>query len=220
MPHVKETRQKKKRRLPETLISFAELIISEQNTVLQFNDHEVGTIMLDNGIGQGDPLSMALYQYYNADILKIPKRPQELAKAYIDDAILIALAKMFKGVHEILADMMTRAGGMIEWSKSHNSSIEYSKLTLIDFAHPRVKKPCPPLILSSIMIELTQNTKYLGIVLDQNLNWASQQAHILRQGSKWAAQIKRLTRPTWSLTSKGACKLIVHECCAPTSSTG
>ena len=87
---------------------------------------------------------MALYQYYNADILEIPNRPQEAAEAYIDDAILTATAKTFKEAHIILADMMTRVGGMVEWSKSHNSSIKYSKLALIDFSHPRVKKTHPP----------------------------------------------------------------------------
>ena len=122
---------------------------------------------------------------------------------------MTALAKTFEEVHEILADMMTRMGGMVEWSRTHNSSIKYSKLALIDFAHPGVKKPCPPLILPSITIEPTQSAKYLRIVLDQNLNWAQQLAHVQGKGSTWAAQIKRLTRPTWGLTPKGARKLFV-----------
>jgi hypothetical protein len=62
-------------------------------------------------------------------------------EAYVDDAILTTSAKTFKEAHKILADMMTRPGGMIEWSKFHNSSTKYSKLTLIDFAHPGVKQP-------------------------------------------------------------------------------
>jgi hypothetical protein len=89
---------------------------------------------------------------------------------------------------------------MIEWSKWHNSSIEYSKLALIDFSHPGVKKTRPPLQLPEITVEPTQSAKYLGIVLDQNLNWGPQMAHIRGKGSKWAMQIKRLTRPTWGLT--------------------
>ena len=199
----------KKRRLPEMLIKFAELMLSNRNTILRFDDHTSETIALDNGIGQGDPLSMALYQYYNADILEIPNRPQESAEAYVDDAILTASAKTFEEAHEILANMMTRQGGMVDWSKSHNSSIEYSKLALIDFAHPGVKKPRPPLVLPSITIEPTQNAKYLGIVLDQNLNWAPQLAYVHGKGSKWAAQIRRLTRPSWGLTPGGARKLFV-----------
>jgi ribonuclease HI len=166
-------------------------------------------ILLDNGIGQGDPLSMALYQYYNADILKIPSSLQEAAEAYIDDVILTAMAKMFTEAHKILASMMTRPGGMVEWSKRHNSSIEYSKLALIDFSHLGVKKNRPPLQLPEITVEPMQNTKYLGIVLDQNLKWGPQLAHVRGKGLKWAMQIRRLTRPTWGLTPKGARKLYV-----------
>jgi hypothetical protein len=119
------------------------------------------------------------------------------------------MAKTFEEAHHILAEMMTRIGRMIEWSMSHNSSIKYSKLALIDFSHHGVKKPRPPLILPSITVEPTQNTKYLGIILDQHLNWAPQLAQVRGKGSKWTAQIKRLTRPMWGLTLKGARKLYV-----------
>jgi hypothetical protein len=194
----------RKRGLPEMLINFTGLMLDSWSTILKFDDHTSEAIELDNGIGQGDPLSMALYQYYNADILEIPNRLQESAEVYVDDAILTASAKTFEEVHRILADMMTRPGGMIEWSKLHNSSIEYSKLTLIDFAHHGIKKTHTLLTLPNVTIKPSQNAKYLGIVLDQNLNWAPQLAHACGKGSKWASQIKRLTRPPWGLTPKGA----------------
>ena len=194
----------KKRGLPGPLVDFAGSMLENRKTTLRFDDHTSEEILLDNGIGQGDPLSMALYQYYNADILEIPSAPQESAKAYVDDAILIATAKTFEEAHVKLAEMMTRPGGMIEWSRRHNSSIEYSKLALIDFAHPGVKKPRTPLDLPEITIEPTQSAKYLGIVLDQNLNWGPQLAYVRGKGSKWAMQIKRLTRPTVTVTEPSA----------------
>jgi ribonuclease HI len=199
----------KKRGLPEKLVNFAGIMLSNRRTILRFDDHTSSKIALGNGIGQGDPLSMALYQYYNTDILEIPNSPQESAEAYIDDAIITATAKTFKEAHANLKDMMTRMGGMIEWSKSHNSSIEYSKLALIDFAHHGVKKHRPPLVLPSVTIEPSPSAKYIGIILDQNLNWAPQLAQVRGKGSKWAAQIRRLARPTWGLTPKGARKLFV-----------
>ena len=199
----------KKRRMPETLIKFAGIMLENRRTTLRFDDHTSGSITLDNGIGQGDPLSMALYQYYNADILEIPNSPQETAEAYVDDAILTASAKTFEEAHAILADMMTRNEGMVNWSESHNSSIEYSKLALIDFSHHGVKKTRPPLVLPDVTITPTASAKYLGIILDQHLNWAPQLAQVRGKGSNWAAQIRRLARPSWGLTPKGARKLYV-----------
>ena len=133
----------KKRHLPTALIRFAGLMLENHCTILCFDNHTSDTINLDNRIGQGDPLSMALYQFYNVDILEIPNKPQETAEAYVDNAILTASAKTFKEAHKLLVDMMTRDGGMISWSKSHNSSIKYNKLALINFSHHRVKKTHP-----------------------------------------------------------------------------
>lgn len=101
----------RKRRLPEKLIKFAGLMLENRSTTLCFDNHISEALPLNNGIGQGDPLSMALYQFYNADILEIPSRPQESAEAYVDDAILTASAKSFKEAHGILANMMERNGG-------------------------------------------------------------------------------------------------------------
>jgi ribonuclease HI len=199
----------RKRKMPDAITEFAGTMLSNRSTILRFDDHMSESIALDNGIGQGDPLSMALYQFYNADILDIPSSPQEWAEAYVDDAILIATGKTFAEAHTKLADMMLRSNGMINWSKSHNSSIEYSKLALIDFSHHGVKKQRPSLVLPEVTITPTQSTKYLGIILDQNLNWKPQLAQIRGKGSTWTAQIKRLTRPTWGLTPKGARKLFI-----------
>ena len=91
----------------------------------------------------GDTLSMILYQYYNVDILEIPDRVRESASAYVDDAILIAMAKDFNETHDILADMMNRAGGAVEWSNKHNSKFKLSKLALIDFVHRNCKRSAP-----------------------------------------------------------------------------
>ena len=98
---------------------------------------------------------------------------------------------------------------MIQWSKSHNSSIEYSKLALIDFSHHGVKKQRPPLVLPGITIGPTLSAKYLGITPDQNLNCGPQLAQVRGKGSTWTTQIRRLTRPTWGLTPRGARKLYV-----------
>ena len=109
----------------------------------------------------------------------------------------------------MLVKMMTRTGGMIEWSKSHNSSIKYSKLALIDFSHHGVKKIRPPLMLPDVTVDPSPNAKYLGIILDQHLNWAPQLAQVHGKGVKWVSQIRRLARPTWGLTPKAAKKLFV-----------
>jgi hypothetical protein len=98
--------------------------------------------------------------------------------------------------------MMSREEGVFKWSKTHNSPLEYTKLMLIDFAHRSSSKARPVLQLPQRQITPSSSTKYLGTIVDQNLNWKVQQAHAMEKGIKWAAQIRRLTRSTWGLTPK------------------
>ena len=59
------------------------------------------------------------------------------------------------------------------------------------------------------VITPSANTKYLGVMFDQNLNWKAQQAHAAGKGTAWTSQIKWLTRTTWGLSPGGARKLFI-----------
>src|SRR5258708_23428351 len=176
-------------------------------TFLKFDDHTSNAISINNGIGQGDPLSMVLYQFYNADILDIPSQSEESTVAYVDDALILATAPNFEGTHQIIADMMIRDGGVYEWSLMHNSPLEHSKLALVDFAHANSTKERPDLMLPSATVTPSASTRYLGVMIDQNLNWKVQHAHAIGKGSTWASQIRRTARPSWGITPKYARRL-------------
>src|SRR6266851_9036941 len=107
-------------------INFMERMLNGRSTLLKYNGHMAAPLIIDNSIGQGDPLSMVLYQYYNADLLDILRGKSEDTLAYVDDTIMVAIAKDFTVAHKILVDMMCREGGVSDWSKTHNSPLEYS----------------------------------------------------------------------------------------------
>ena len=102
---------------------------------------------------------------------------------------------------------VTRDSGTIAWTITHNSRFEYSKIALIDFAHHSNETEHKLLILPNTTINPTKSTKYLGVILDQSLNWKQQLAYVIGKGTTWAAQIKRAARPTWGLMPKSARKL-------------
>jgi len=198
-----------KRGVPRKIVTFVHNMLQDRVTTLKFDRYMSDPIQVDNGIGQGDPLSMILYQFYNADLLDIPKRKEESATAFVDDATMIATADTFPKAHEMLVNMMTRPGGIVEWSTIHNSPLEYSKLALVDFAHSCSPKERVPLQLLQKEITPSASAKYLGVIFDQNLNWKAQQAYAVGKGTAWTSQIKRLTRTTWGLTPGGARKLYI-----------
>ena len=152
---------------------------------------------------------MVLYQYYNADLLDIPRGKYKDALAYMDNTIMVATTETFTEAHTMLADMMEREGGVSDWSRTHNSPLEYTKLALIDFAHRSSSKARTALHLPQRQIEPSTSTKYLGVIVDQSLNWKAQQVYAVGKGSKWVAQIRQLARPTWGIMPKYARRLFI-----------
>jgi len=67
-----------KRHIPKRYTEFLAGMLEDRTTYLKFDDHSSEAISINNGIGQGNPLSMVLYQYYNADILDIPSQANEI----------------------------------------------------------------------------------------------------------------------------------------------
>ena len=197
------------RRVPRKIVDFIHNMLKDRITALKFDGYTLEPIIIDNGIGQGDPLSMGIYQYYNTDLLEIPRDKGESAMAYIDDSVMIAVADTFPEAHEKLRSMMTRAGGVADWSTQHNSPLEYSKLALVDFAHSRSSKKREALRLPQVEVQPSKSTKYLGVIFDQNLNWKEQHARAIGKGTNWAMQIRRLARPSWGLTPGNARRLYI-----------
>ena len=207
--NAKLFRNMRRRRVPEKLVKFTENLLQNRITRIKFDDYISEDIQIGNGIGQGDPLSMVLYQYYNADLIDIPKNDNESAMAYVDDAIIMATGTNFADTHETLTDMMTREEGAIAWSDDHNSRFEFSKLALMDFAHRNSKKERKPLKILNTTLTPTENTKYLGVYFNQHLDWSTQRNHAVEKGTKWTAQIRRAAAPSWGLTPKHARQLYI-----------
>ena len=82
-----------RRRIPCRFTRFIAGMLEGRTTTLKFDNFISEAIHINNGIGQGDPLSMILYQYYNADLLDIPGTTSESAIAYVDDVLILAMAK-------------------------------------------------------------------------------------------------------------------------------
>ena len=167
--------------------------LTGRRTVLRFDDFLSNAIPLDNGIGQGDPMSMIVYLFYNADILEVPRTKNELAVAYVDDTALLVEGPSFDETHATLKRMMNRRGSAFEWSAEHNSRFEVSKFTLVDFSRKKgIDRP--PLRLRQTTITPTPFHKFLGVMFDQELQWNVQIEHAIAKASKWVSLFKRIAQ--------------------------
>ena len=106
-------------------------------------------------------------------MLEVPKGCDEMSFGYVDDMALVAVASDFRQAHQRLKQMIVWPGGAVEWSGTHNSRFEATKSTLLDFTWSK-SKPRAPMTLQGVTLALQVTHKFLGVLLDQELQWNHQ----------------------------------------------
>jgi len=159
----------------------------------------------------------ALYSFYNTDLIEPTSDPNELKSAFVDDTMFFVAGNTYEENNTKLTNMMTRRNSATNWSKTHNSNFEVDKFALLHLSRKRKPDPtrpgkqrpisCPPLTLTNHTINPLTSHKFLGIFLDQTLNFKEQANYALGKGEKYAAQIRRLPQNCRSVPSLQARRL-------------
>ena len=180
----------KRRRLPPEITRFTERMLTGRRTRLKFKESESEWIPINNGIGQGDPLSMIAYLIYCADLTDLanPKNG-ETALAFVDDTAFITTGRSFEETHAKLKSMMERPGGALQWSTEHNSKFEVSKFALMDFSRNRLRKR-PTLKIQNTQIKPAEHFRFLGIMVDHELTWKTHTGRAIAKGTEYVLQLR------------------------------
>ncbi|KAL4132531.1 hypothetical protein QTP88_009665 [Uroleucon formosanum] len=159
------------------------------------------------GVPQGSDLAPDLYNIYTADI---PQTPNTLLATFADDTALLSTSDDIS----IAAHNLQHHTSLIEaWCKNWLIKINESKSTQVTFTLRHGN--CPSIKLNNVNIPVSNETKYLGIILDKRLTWgphlknkikiANSRLHIFRPLliSKLKLKLKILLyktviRPLWS----------------------
>ena len=179
------------RGVPQKYIQVTERILTGRKTKLSFNDFVSSSIHINNSNNQGRPLSMIYYVFYNAGLLEIspPTAKDKIQFGYVDDVALLAIGDDLAETHKKLTNMMTRPKGAFNWSESHNSQFELSKLALMDFS-TKPHQPSPltithPLSHTTTTINPVQTYQFLGVLFDSKLKWKAQKERATRTAAAW-----------------------------------
>ena len=105
---------------------------------------------------------MLPYTFYNTDLINIAKGKSELSTGFVDDCTFIAVVETLDDAHSTLKDMMERLSRGLEWSHTHNSPFELTKLAVMDFTRTlcniassplKINKPNTPLPQLAVTVE-------------------------------------------------------------------
>ena len=197
------------RGVPSEYIRVTELMLTGRKTRLSFDDFLSAFIPIDNGNNQGCPLSMLFYAFYNAGLLEIshPDCKDEKQFGFVDDVALLAVGSDFTETYQKLSDMMNHPHGAFDWSISHFSQFELSKLAIMNFSpkssHTDSLTLQHPLSPSPTTIKPTQSYKFLGVLFDPKLKWNTQTDRAARSAEAWINLVKRLARTSSGISARG-----------------
>ena len=185
----------RKRKIPEKYVKLVRNMLENRKTRLRFDDFISELIAICNGIGQGDPLSMILYIIYNSDLLEMILAQPVDSLGYVDDGLLVAVAKDLDRTTSMIKSAMESEGGGFDWAHDHNSRYEIDKLAIMHCTPMPLKgREYPALELRNQVIRRAEVYKYLGIHVDQHLNWKVQVKKTTEKGKAWVLQYRRLTK--------------------------
>ena len=203
----------RKRGIPKEYTEWMKRRLENRQTTISFDDYQTEAFEVLNGLDQGDPYSGVSYLIYNADVLKIPiYRAGEWILLFVDDAVIIVSGKNFNETHEKLRNIMNRTGGVFEWAKTHNCEFGIEKFQLLDATKKRIPNPINPreripiprqaLILGNQRIQSKDTARFLGVMVDNKLNWRAQSAAALAKGQDWLIQFGRLAHSSRGINAR------------------
>ena len=150
--------------------------MTDWQTQLKFDGYLSGWIPINNGIGQGDPISMIMYLFYNADLVEMATAKGQLAVAFMDDASLYTEGDTYNEAYASLIEMLLKPGGEKEWTETHHSRFEKSKFAIVCFSQCRAPDPNHPsknapdtkpnFKYEGVTIQPQKSHKFLGVFLD------------------------------------------------------
>jgi ribonuclease HI len=124
----------------------------------------------------------------------------------VDDANLYSEGNTYEEAYDGLRAMLLKEGGAKEWSQTHQSRFEKSKLAVVGFSRRRVpdparpgktmREPRPDFEYEGAKVPPSSAHKFLGVYLDEELRWKTQAEKAVAKAVKWTLLARRLSKPS------------------------
>ena len=182
------------RRVPRNIAKWMESFLQGRSTKLQFNGAKSEPINTPAGVPQGSPLSPLLYMYYNADLLDIGTKRNDIALGFIDDIVYGTAGTSDLANVRRLKTTLNQAE---EWRRKHGAQFEQSKYVLVHFTRNYRKSTKASVQTGGITVEPSEEAKYLGVIFDKQLRFKAHLQYAVRKGTTAALGLSSIGKSTW-----------------------
>ena len=204
-----------KQGIPKEYTDQIHIKIGNRHMCLVFNSYIYDLLSFLCGTDQGCLLLGIFFQFYNADLLNIPDTHNNKDKVvFVDNTAYSAMTDKMDKATLKLKDIIEQCSRVFEWADSHNCSFAINKFALIGFMREQKKVKarqypytreenrrqgtkekkfeyqalkCPSISLRGTLIKPSKSHKFLGMVINQELNFKEHATIVLAKGMKWVS---------------------------------
>lgn len=141
--------------------------ISNRKQAVFCNNVYSSTKIISSGVPQGSVLGPIPFLIYINDIVCASTKFK--FTIYADDTTLLMADKNLQNLHTNLSNEISRVH---QWIKVNRLKLNVNKTNYILFQNRSVRQCLPPVLHNGERIERVQYTKFLGVVIDEHLDWS------------------------------------------------
>lgn len=141
--------------------------LSDRSQYTKINNVSSGTKLINCGVPQGSVLGPLLFLIYINDIFNIPNLPA-IPRLFADDTNIFISGKNYKELSDIGNSIITEIN---TWMASNKLSLNHDKTCFIVFNRSIQSSHELNLVLKDTKLTQVSSIKFLGVTLDENLNW-------------------------------------------------
>ena len=187
------------KRIDHRIVRWIESWLSDRTTILKTSEYETQRVKIFTNISQESSLSLILFLFYNALLLKKLKQRDVHACDFVDDIELLLEIDTTEESCIKIAEIHDEV--CISWAKLHEVQFNSTKYQLCHFIEVKKKRDLTVTLKLSNEFEVksSESVKYLRVLLDTKLNWKAQINANKTKTLKTIEALTSLTDFTWDV---------------------
>lgn len=174
------------------VLSWFKSYLENRSQRVKFNGLLSSSINVDLGVPQGSVLGPLLFLIYINDIVKIASNNCEI-RLFADDALIYTAGNSSTEINERLNKQMEKIDEWIKINKLY-INVEKTKVMLVRGIRKKVKEENIKIKLRSKELDVVTEIKYLGIIIDRNLNFSKHVDYISKKVGAKLGVMRRIGR--------------------------
>lgn len=170
-----------KRILPTSYFNLFKSYLSERQFQIKVGEEKSNDFPIASGVPQGSVLGPMLYVLYTSDL---PTTQNTITGTFADDTAILASHHDPIVASQYVQDHLNL---LQQWLHRWRIKVNETKSAQVTFTLR--KGSCPPVNVNNVEIPQTNEVKYLGLHLDNRLNWKT---HILKKQKQINLRIKEV----------------------------